>query len=199
MPVCDGCGSRVEEDHLARRVERLEMATRYRPVHIKILLLDGAPPFRMEDYFYRAAKDRSERLLASRMYFDELVKAAGLDSSPNLNEEKTLAEFQRRGFFLTYAVECPFEDQSDPAGALRRLAPTVMKRVQTSYKPNFVIPISTPTQELIRLFGLIGWGDRLVLDNGGPFVDPYLGDPKRQKEFGSMLGERLKKAISYLP
>lgn len=199
MPVCDGCGSRVDDDHLARRVQRLELATRYRPVHIKILLLDGAPPFRLEDYFYCAAKDRSERSLASRMYFDELAKAAGLDSGPNLIEEKTLAEFQRRGFFLTYAVECPFEDQADPAGALRRLAPTVMKRVQTSYKPNFVIPISTPTQELIRLFGLIGWGDRLVLDNGAPFVDPYLGDPQRQKQSGSALGERLKKAISYLP
>jgi hypothetical protein len=199
MPVCDGCGARADEAHVRRRVERLELATRYRPVHIKVLLLDGAPPARMEDYFYQAAKDRSVRTLASRMYFDELLKCAGVVVGAVVQEEPALADFQRRGFFLTHAVECPFEDQPDPQGALRRLAPTVLKRVQTSYQPSYVVPLSPPTQELIRLFGLVGWGDRLVLNNGAPFSDPYLGDPKRQAEAGTAFGERIKKILTVLP
>jgi hypothetical protein len=199
MPVCDGCGTRTDEAHVRRRVERLELATRYRPVHIKVLLLDGAPPPRLEDYFYQAVKDRSVRSVASRMYFDELIKCAGAAPSAEVHEDAALADFQRRGFFLTYAVECPFEDQPDPQGALRRLAPTVLKRVQTSYNPSYVIPLSPPTQELIRLFGLVGWGDRLILNNGAPFSDPYLGDPKRQAEAGTGYGARIKKLLAVLP
>jgi len=199
MPVCDACGVRTDEDHIRRRVERLELATRYRPVHIKILLLDGAPPARLEDFFYQATKVRSTRSQASRMYFDELVKCAGIPVGPDLREESALTDFQRRGFFLTSAVECPFEEQSDPLGALRRLAPTVMKRVQTSYNPSYVVPLSPPTQELIRLFGLVGWGDRLVLNKGVPFSDPYLGDPKRQAEAGTAFGDRIKKLLAGLP
>ncbi|HXU49163.1 MAG TPA: hypothetical protein VN727_08950, partial [Candidatus Binatia bacterium] len=34
------------------RIERLEMATRYRPVHIQTLLIGTAPPERTEDYLY---------------------------------------------------------------------------------------------------------------------------------------------------
>lgn len=199
MPVCDGCGARTDEAHVRRRVERLELATRYRPVHIKVLMLDGAPPVRLEDYFYQAAKNRSDRSVASRMYFDELCKCAGIAVGPDLREEPALADFQRRGFFLASAVECPFEDQPDPQGALRRLAPTVLKRVQTSYIPSYVVPISPPTQELIRLFGLVGWGDRLILNNGSPFSDPYLGDPKRQAAAGSAFGERIKNLVAGLP
>src|ERR1700730_14489603 len=105
MPVCDACGTRTDEDHIRRRVERLEFATRYRPVHIKVLLLDGAPPARLEDYFYQAAKDRSVRSASSRMYFDELVKSAGISVGPDLREESALKDFQGRGFFLTSAVE----------------------------------------------------------------------------------------------
>jgi hypothetical protein len=199
MPVCDGCGTRTDEAHVRRRVERLELATRYRPVHIKVLLLDGAPPPRIEDYFYQAVKDRSVRSIASRMYFDELIKCAGAPPTAEIQEEPALTDFQRRGFFLTYAVECPFEDQPDPQGALRRLAPTVLKRVQMSYTPSYVVPLSPPTQELIRLFGLVGWGDRLILNNGAPFSDPYLGDPKRQAEAGTGYGARIKKLLSALP
>jgi hypothetical protein len=199
MAACDGCGGRVGEDHIRRRIERLELATRYRPIHIKFLLLDAAPPARAEDYFYLVAKDRADRSLASRMYFDELAMALGAYTGPETKEESVLLEFQRKGFFLTHAVECPFEEIPDPQGALRRLAPTVMKRVQTSYKPTYIVPLSQPTQDLIRLFGLIGWGDRLILNNGGPFVDPFLGDPQHQAEFGTAYGERIRRTLAALP
>jgi hypothetical protein len=52
MPVCDGCGAAVDAEHIRQRIERLEMATRYRPVHIQTLLVGTAPPKETEDYLY---------------------------------------------------------------------------------------------------------------------------------------------------
>lgn len=198
MPVCEGCGARTDDEHIRRRKERLALAARFRPLQIKVLFLDGAPPARLDDYFYHAAKDRLVRSQASRMYFDELAKCMGSVPGSEIHEVLTLAEFQRHGFFLTYAIECPFEEIEDPQNILRRFAPTVLKRVQAIYNPTYVVPLSQATQELIRLFGLIGWGDRLVLDKGRPFVDPYLGDPKRQAAFDTGFGERIKKMLAVL-
>jgi hypothetical protein len=62
-----------------------------------------------------------------------------------------------------------------------------------------MVPISQPTAELIRLFGMIGWGDRLVLENGLPFGDSYGADPRRSPGAGKSLGERIKTALAYLP
>src|ERR1039457_5266879 len=84
MPICDGCGAQVNDAHIRQRIERLEMATRFRPVHISVLLIDAAPPARFEDYFYRATSDRAERSPASRAYFDGLVKCAGAGPGPGM-------------------------------------------------------------------------------------------------------------------
>jgi len=199
LPVCEGCGTRTDDAHLALRANRLELASRLRPARIRVLFLDGAPPVRIEDYFYRAAVNPADRSLGARRFFDELMKAAGIPLAAESCESTLLSEFRRKGFFLTYAVECPFEEQGDPKGSLRRLAPTVMKRVQSVYDPAYMVPVSPPTSELIRLFGMIGWGDRLVLDNGLPFVDSYLADPRRTTKDGKSLGERIKTALAHLP
>ena len=199
MPVCDGCGTRTDEAHLRRREERQALAARYRPARIKVLLLDAAPPGRLEDFFYRSTKDRTQRSLASCMYFDEIAKCVDVFPSSGIDEEVTLGEIKRRGFFLTHAVECPFEDLEDPQNAVRRFAPTMIKRVQSLLDPSYIVPLSEQTGELIRLFGVVGWGDRLVLDNGKPFVDPHLGDPKKQAMFNSGFGERIQKILAQLP
>ncbi len=199
MPVCEGCGTRTDDNHIQRRTERIELASRHRPAEIRVLFLDAAPPARAEDFFYQAAKDRATRSLSARTYFDELVKAAGVGSASSAQEDLALSDFRRRGFFLSYAVECPFDNEGELHAALRRLAPTALKRVQYSLKPNYIVPLGDPTKELIRLFGLIGWGDRLILDKTGPFVDPYLGDPKKQATFGTGFGNRIGKALEALP
>ena len=198
MPVCEGCGTRTDDAHVARRAERVELAARYRPVQIKVLFLDAAPPLNPQDFFYSPTKDRAARSQAARSYFDELRKTLGpivMDTS----EEGTLGEFRRRGFFLSYAIDCPFEGEGELHAALRRLAPTAMKRVQYSLKPSYVVPLGAATKELVRLFGLIGWGDHLVLDGAGPFVDPYLGDPAKQAQFKTAYGDRIAKLLAVLP
>jgi hypothetical protein len=198
MPICEGCGARVDDAHILRRKERLDLAARFRPTQIKTLLLNAAPPALEADYFYRAASDRATRSVAARIYFEGLIKCMGPASS-QIDELRCLNDFRQRGFFLIHAVECPIENPGELHNAMRRLAPTVVKRVQYSLLPTYIVPISKPTQDLIRLFGLIGWGDRLVLDNGGPFVDTNLRDPKSQAASAASFGDRIFKALSGLP
>ncbi len=198
MAICEGCGARVDEAHVQRRKDRLALAARFRPTQIKVLVLDSAPRGPEEDYFYRAAKDRSVRSLAARMYFEELVKAMGTTIT-RIDENLCLHEFRKNGFFLSYAVECPIENHGELHNALRKLAPTIVKRVQYFLQPAYIVPISKATEELIRLFGLVGWGDRLVLDKGGPFADPYLGGRERQAVFATSFGARICKALAALP
>src|SRR5882724_705009 len=49
---CDGCGQIASTEHIARRLQRLEWATRYRPVHIHTLFLGGASPQKQEEFLY---------------------------------------------------------------------------------------------------------------------------------------------------
>jgi hypothetical protein len=195
MPMCDGCGTQVDEAHIRQRIERLELATRFRPIHIQVLFLDSAPPAALEDYFYRPAADLNERSVASRMFFDELAKCTGHARATHASEESALAEFQKHGYFLAYVVECPVESSSDLAGAIDRMASTVVLRVNSSYKPKFLAPISRDLQALLPLLQLKGWNEKLILNNGEPFDDPFLGDPQGQAEFGTSLGDRLAKAL----
>lgn len=174
MPFCDGCGTQVDDAHIRRRIERLELATRFRPVHISVLLIDAAPPARFEDYFYRPAADRSERSPAARAYFDALVRCADLAATtPSLlSEEAALAEFQRRGFFLIGAIECPLETHSDAARALENAAPVLLRRVNISYKPKSIALLSLRTQPLVGVLQASGWAGRLILSGGKPFAAP---------------------------
>jgi hypothetical protein len=146
MPVCDGCGAMVNAEHIRQRIERLEMATRYRPVHIQTLLVGSVPPANTEDYFYAS--------------------------------EKAGAELQRSGIFLVYAVECPLPEGANASKAVRRAAPTLMKRVQFSYKPKSIVFFSPATSELIPALRDAGFGDHLVLKDGAPFTElPDLASP----------------------
>ncbi len=65
MPLCDGCGAQVDGAHIRRRIERLELATRFRPIHIQAIILDAAPFATPEDYFYRASGS-AQRSVASQ-------------------------------------------------------------------------------------------------------------------------------------
>jgi hypothetical protein len=75
MPVCDGCGAQADDAHIRRRIERLELSTRFRPIHIQVLLIDAAPPTRHEEYFYRAAVNRDDRSRGSRNFSMRLQNA----------------------------------------------------------------------------------------------------------------------------
>lgn len=179
MPVCDACGAQVDDAHIRQRIERLELATRFRPVHISTLLIDVAPPMRTEDYFYRPAADPGVRSPASRACFDALVQCAGVGSAAaaRIGEESALAEFQRHGFFLIGAIECPLESGANTSKVIERAAPAVLRRVNVSYKPKSIALLSPLTQPLIAAFQGSDWAARLILDDGKPFDLSVSSDP----------------------
>jgi len=175
MPLCDGCGAQVDDAHIRHRIERLELASRFRPIHIAVLLVDAGPPAPPEDYFYRLTANSNERSAESQILFGALMKAAGIDASAQPSEEAALASFQRRGFFLVGAVECPIEPHADKAHATRPLVhaiPTILRRIRVSYKPKSIALLSSETEPLIAALQQGGWTSALILDNGAPFQIP---------------------------
>jgi hypothetical protein len=199
MIACDACGCPADPQHVRERIERLELATRFRPVHIRVLLIDAAPPVRPEDYFYRVAEDRSVRSEVSRGYFDELLKCVGSPRGAEDGEESGLTDFQRSGFFLAYAVECPIQNSSELEEAVRRAAPAVVKRVQLSYKPKFIALLSRGSGELIPSLQTAGLNDSLILDDGKPFAGPSGDSSVTSAVSGSRFGDRLADALARLP
>ena len=168
MPVCDGCGAQVDDAHIRARIERLEMATRYRPIHIQVLLVGVAPPPRPEDYFYRAAESGTDRSPGSRVFFDTLIHAAGENPARFTTESEALTEFQRRGLFLAHVVECPAVG-SEREAALERCATSLAKRIQFSYRPKHIAPLFSELAPVVRLLAAAGMSDRLILDGDQPF------------------------------
>ncbi len=150
-------------------------------MHIRVLLIDAAPPVRPDDYFYRTMHDRSTdrsadqpdgpvRFESASAYFDRLVNCAGSKQTPPIAiEEDALAEFQRQGLFLTYAVECPVENLSGLSSVLKQALPNLLKRVELSYKPKFIALLSRDLGELVPALQS-AWGDRLILDGDSPFT-----------------------------
>lgn len=199
--LCDGCGLAADPEHIARRIRRLELATRFRPIHVAVLFLAEAPPPRLEDYFYYPAADRSQRSGLSRVLFDELMAGAGI--STEQPDEECLAQFQRRGFFLADSLECPVEEivpgvrEGTARASARQLAerygPTIVKRVEHSYKPKHVVLLSTRTRHLIPLFQRAGLAERLLLYQGLPLHFPHPHNPAAQAQFRAGLAEVLRR------
>src|SRR5258708_40081209 len=96
---CDGCGQAASPEHIARRLQRLEWTTRYRPVHIGTLLLGAVAPQNDSEVVYSpgGAWDGEARILLAAARLPQEGKSA----------ESTLAEFQRLAFLLTHVLECP--------------------------------------------------------------------------------------------
>lgn len=194
MPVCDGCGATVGDAHIRARIERLEMATRYRPIHIQVLVLDAAPFASPEDFFYHAASDHSARSTESQAYFDALIRCAGEHASPSSGQADALGEFQKQGLFLANVVECPVEANLDQA--LGSCAPSILKRIQFSYKPKYVALISPALASIVPSLSQNGWAERLILNAGAPFdIRSTDGSPDASR-LGPAVRDRLAKAVS---
>jgi len=163
MRVCDGCGAPADEAHVRKRIERLEMATRFRPIHIQVLLLGDAPPIRTEDYFYRPLRDGESRSAGAKNFFIEMLNAASIAPDAAANDEAALAEFQRRGFHLADAIECPVATPEELSVRVTGASSTVLKRIEFSYRPKHVVPIGAAVKALIPLLQRSSFGDRLVV------------------------------------
>jgi hypothetical protein len=163
---CDGCGQIASAGHIARRLQRLEWTTRYRPVHIHTLFLGGVSPRKDEEFLYSPNGEFQGEAAA-------LLEVAGV-STAGRKADAAHAEFQRARFFLTHILECPVESESATTTALpslmeQRLA-AVAVRVRRSLKPKRVVLISRELETILEKIAALQLGCPLVLDEGKPFV-----------------------------
>jgi hypothetical protein len=194
--VCDGCGLPATPAHIAARMERLQLVTRFRPIHINVLFVALEPRPRPEDDFYRRPQ--------SRDFFDAFLSALNISAEagkPNLESNGSegdtakLLEFQRRGYYLTYLSECPVtpplpanpsrerplfgasqeNDESTARKCISRLAPTLVKRIRFNYKPKHVALLGSNMAPLIEVFEHAGIGPLLVLHQAAPLTIPACG------------------------
>jgi hypothetical protein len=164
--LCDGCGQAALPEHIARRLQRLEWTTRYRPVHIQAVLLSGAAPVADDEFLYSpngANRGESARLL------EALEMPHGGRTWDTL-----LTDFQRRGLLLAHVMECPIEDGQASPGTLAALfskrIPAVITRIRRSLKPKRVVLISQALGTLTSCFMESELGCPVLLDSGKPFV-----------------------------
>ena len=163
---CDGCGQAASAEHVARRLQRLEWTTRYRPIHIATLLLGAASPEADAEFLY-----------APEMKFQgeskAVLEAVGVhaDGKP---VEDALTEFQRGGFFLAHVIECAVEaggrDPDTTTKLLEQRLPFAIARIRRSLKPKRVALISSALDPLIRQIESANLGCPLVLDRGKAFA-----------------------------
>ena len=175
---CDGCGLPASPDHIAQRLRRLELSTRFRPVHIGVLFVALAPQVRPEDDFYGPAE--------SKEFTDPFLEALEIHSSaeksaPELDAHATdlasLAEFQRRGYYLAYLSECPIPENEEPAAStIARLGPTLIRRIRFNYKPKHIAPLGQELLPLVEMLRSAGTGPVLTLDQGLALPAPRAGD-----------------------
>ena len=163
---CDGCGQIASAEHIARRLQRLEWTTRYRPVHIQTLFLGGVPPRKDEEFLYSPNGEFRGEAAA-------LLEVAGV-STAGKRAEAVHSEFQRAGFLLTHVLECPVENEWVSTRALsslmeQRLA-AVAVRIRRSLKPKRVVLISMALEAILEKFVALQLGRPLVLDDGKPFA-----------------------------
>src|ERR1700731_5510069 len=75
--LCDGCGLPASPEHLAARMQLLELVTRFRPIHIHVLFVALDPMPRPQDEFFRPPE--------SRQFFDSLLSALDVSTHAESN------------------------------------------------------------------------------------------------------------------
>jgi hypothetical protein len=163
--VCDGCGQIASADHIARRLQRLEWTTRYRPVHINTLFLGAFSPRDEKDFLYsQDGEFRGEAAL--------LLDAVGIPIEGKA-AEAVHAEFQRAGFFLTHVLECPLEGEgsvtAELPGALQKRLEAMATRVRRSLKPKRVMAVTEALSSVVQDILMLNLGCPVLLDRGKPF------------------------------
>jgi hypothetical protein len=164
--LCDGCGQPASPEHIARRLQRLEWATRYRPIHLHTLLLGAISPPTPAEFLYSPDKGHSGEAA-------NLIAAAGI-SPGGKSADAIQSEFQRRGIYLTHVLECPLDAPSTGddflKNALIARLPLLFTRIRRSLKPKRLAFISGSLTPLIESFASAQLNCELALDDGRAFA-----------------------------
>lgn len=162
--ICDGCGQGTTSEHIARRLERLEQTTRYRPVHIQAVFLSAQSPESQDEFLYGPQSGFRGEAAA-------LLDALQIEW-PGRAAEAVLSEFQRKGFFLTHLLECAADQSIESynlAQALREKLPSALRRIRTSLKPKRLLVISKEMKAVSADVKGALVGGEVLLDGEVPF------------------------------
>jgi hypothetical protein len=175
--VCDGCGQPADQEHIARRLKRLENMTRYRPIHVQTLFLAAARPADDREYLYSAndAFQGEGALVASAVGFGQ----------PDRGVEEMLIAFQRSGYLLTYVLDCPVESSAARLEALARQMPATLTRIRRSFKPKRVVLLGHELAEFVPQFISGNLNAAVILRNGRPFEWNEIGGGWLAKELAA--------------
>ena len=155
----------AEVFEVARRLQRLEWTTRYRPVHINTLVLGAFSPQEESDFLYAPGGEfhGEAALLLDALGISRAGKAA----------EVVHAEFQRAGFFLTHVLECPLGKDvghgSESRALLAQRVQSTARRIRRSLKPKRVVVISQALGPILDKLLASELGCPVVLDDGKLF------------------------------
>ncbi|HKM82052.1 MAG TPA: hypothetical protein VJY15_13950 [Candidatus Acidoferrum sp.] len=181
--LCDGCGQSAFPAHLARRLQRLEWTTRYRPVHIQALLLGGIAP--QADAAFLYCPEGNYQGEAANLLDALQISREGKSA------DAILTEFQKRGLLLTYVLECPLEPGVTPPAAQQLIGKqlaAVMVRIRRSLKPKRVVLFSKELAALKGKFTETALGTPIFTGAYGPF---WLDGSANEREM-----EELRRALA---
>lgn len=161
---CDGCGQSASPEHFARRLQRLEWTTRYRPVHIQALLLGGIAPQTDSGFLY--SPEGNYQGEAANLLDALQIPRAGKPA------DAILTEFQKRGLFLTHVLECPLEPGvplSNAKQLLEKQLPATIARIRRSLRPKRLVLFSSDLVPLAGKFTEAALGFPVFTGPHGPF------------------------------
>jgi hypothetical protein len=170
---CDSCGVAAAPEHIRARLARLELASRYRPVHIGLLLICTAPPAAMDNDLY--AWERQKAGAEASQFIEGLFQSVGIGAEKTPAER--LAEFQRRGIYLARLIECPIGAGVRLENVTPKAAGVIVTRITQSYKPariGLLAPVAPGLAEALRGAGL---ADKLIAGGEGIEI-PAVGDAR---------------------
>jgi hypothetical protein len=165
--LCDSCHEPASPEHIRHRLARLQRSTRWRPIHISLLLICTAPPERPEDDLY--AIDLGEPSPDSRAYIQGLFKYLGLPTGEGVTREQQLAELQHSGTYIARLVECPLATNAPLENLTQRYGPDLLKRIEFSHKPKKIAlldPVATGLAKLLlnsKFAPLVGEAGRPIV------------------------------------
>jgi hypothetical protein len=175
---CEGCGQLADSRHIAMRLERLEWASRFRPIHIQTLLLSGIAPAQDDEYFYNpSGQFRGEA--------GKLLQSLQIPADGN-SAESVLGEVQKRGLMLVHVLECPLSAELSPFEAgplLENQLPTTVKRIRRSLKPKRVLFVCADMVPLAEKLLRTGLGCPVFPSAGGAFLSGSLPSEAELQSF----------------
>ena len=177
--VCDGCGQAASQEHIARRLKRLENMTRYRPIHVQALFLRAMSPIEDRDHLYSVTETFHGEGA-------EALRALGVEQAGRSVAE-TLAGLQRMGFLLTHVLECPVSEPSARQEAIQNRLPATLARIRRSYKPKRVVLVGAELAGCVTQITGANLGAVIALQQGRPYEWAEIGPDLLAKEAAAPL------------